>query len=1356
MKKIIFLFASLFFLNSINAQTTLEEGFESWPPEGWQILELGDGLNGWRDDFSGIYHSGEQSAHSHIDNNQCDNWLVAPPIEVTSNNYELKFWDYHKGIEYYDKASVQISTGSGNPTDGDFIEIYTTSTPLNLETWEERTIDLSSYNGENIYVAFRYEGTWHSWNLDDVTISPDTYTDGALTEYLSPIGVSETPVTSPVIVKLENLGTSVINDFNITWEVNSIPQTPYSGSGLNLQPGQSSNIDLGVYNFDVVGFYNIEATLDVTNDFDSSNNIIATVFEIASEKDGAIIGITPEGMIPNEGNIDVNVLVTNLGINTIDVAEILWSIDEMDQTPFSAANLNLVPGETRSITIGQGNFVSGVHTINTTFNVLGDINDENDNYQGSVAVNTFWESFEGSVFPPENWSINFGVLDNSNFGDPVQGDKFYSAFADDNMFGVVTDTIYSPRLEITNGDTYSFYLKRNSFFPLTHTVVWKDGITGEVNVLETVQSTPNENWTLITVNISAAQGANYIGVSSASGSYGHSRFDLFTSTAKLHLYDNDMAVKNGDIYYLAKDNVAESYTCTIKNEGALSVLGSNYTVKLMEAPGVQLASVSGVNLNSWEESEITINHTFTGIESHRLYFEVEFAADENMNNNTFREASVHVVPNTVILDEMGEDTHEDLNFPFDGAGDTMSLGEDDISQTLYLNSDFENPGTIYGFVYTYNNIFEMDRVQELPLKVWISQTQTTELSGGYLPYNELTLVFDGIIEILPGANRDVYIPFDQPVAYTGMDNIVIQDYQYNPGWPPSLLRFHATDLSSDNTRTIRNFNVYDLDPENPPIEFYAVEDIAYTRFVIDPTVNYSALSGTVYNTSNDPLSDATVVIDNTSISVQTDSNGIYSFPDIAYGTYDVTASKFGYNDFTSNLTLDAPTFEYDFHLTERAQVEVTGTVYGSNNVSIPLEFVQVTIEGYISDNTATDSDGDFLFSGIYGNSDYEVTFSLYGYYDTTSIISVLDQSIGMGDIILEQEFISPFDVEVITDTDATINWNNPLESTKVKLQNDLDEISHSYTNEPFENVWLGNIMSISEITTLTSVEVRTDIYQLTEDYVTIDVFDVATEEIIATSEPFIIYANKTHTVDIPNIVVYDDIAVMVHWQNNADYTNALAVDYSDSSIENSAVIKYPGEPFVLMSDFVGIPPNSSFLVRTNTLDVGNPDTNNEILTYNVYRGLANEFPNITNWETLNTSPITGNTFEDLDWSSTDPLEQYRFAVEAIYTEGNSEVTFSNVVDSAILGNSDFELMNTNIAVYPVPTSDQITISLGLDMQTSEPILAYDTLGRKVLEISPSEIENGRVTKSTNHLQSGMYFLKINIDGIFINKKFIVN
>tara|TARA_B110000503_G_scaffold57856_1_gene92635 strand:+ start:1039 stop:5121 length:4083 start_codon:yes stop_codon:yes gene_type:complete len=1360
MKKIIFLFASLFILNSIHAQTTLEEGFESWPPDGWQVLELGNALDGWRDDFNGNAHTGDGSAYSSIDNSQSDNWLITPSIEVTSNNYELKFWDYHTGIEFYDKASVLISTGSGDPTDGGFVEIYTTPTPLNSQIWEERTIDLSSYNGENIYIGFRHEGTWHSWNLDDVTVSPDTYTDGALIEFLSPTGVSEIPIISPVIITLENLGTSVINNFIITWEVNSISQTSYNGSGLNLQPGQSSNIDIGNYNFDIIGSYSIEATLDLANDFDSSNNVIVTVFDVASEKDGAIIGITPEGMIPNVGNIDVNVIVTNLGINTIDVAEVLWSIDGIIQTPFAANSLNLVPGETRSITIGQGVFISGIYNVNTTLNVLGDINEENDNYQGIVAVNTFWESFEGTVWPPEGWSIDFGTRDDSNFGNAADGEYYYVASADDNYFGVISDTIYTPLLDIENGDTFSFYIKTSPFLPADHSLVWKDGVTGEVHHIQNITNTNGEQWELRNLNISSAEGVNYIGISTNStGGYGESRFDLFTSTANLYIDDQDLKILEGDMYFMAKQNVSESFECKIKNGGALPVLGTNYTVKLMEAPDTELASVSGVDLDFWEETIISVPRTFTDISEKRLFFKIDFSGDENISNNQFRESSVSVVPSTVEITTIGSEDFPDANFPFTPNGNTNTLGEDDMSQLLYYNDEFNSPGLAYGMAYKYDNLLAADKVIHYPLQVWISQTNLDNLSGGYIPSEDLVLVFDGVVEILPGNNRDLYIPFNQPVLLNGIDNVVVKNYQYDPEWPPSILRWKTTSVPDGPIRTIGSNDVYDLDPNDPP-GFFTMQNFSFSRFVIDPQTSNSVLSGVVYdNTNNNPLVNATVSVENTSIATQTNANGEYVLPEIPYGTYNIIVSNSGYLNSILEIELNTSTQTQDFYLDPLPELEVFGSIVGSNNLTEPLEFVAVSVSsnGNIIETTTTDANGEFVFPLIYGGSDYEVSLFLYGYFETTVTITAINTNIDLGEIILEQEFICPFDVEAIYDTDATVNWKSPKESDKVKLQNDLGVISNSYTNEPNEAVWLGNIFEITEMTTITSIEINTDVYQNATDYVSIDIFDLNTNEILASSELFLIQKDSVQTINVPNIVVSNNISAMIHWQNNPESTNALVIDYSDPNITNSAAIKYPGESILLLSDYFGNgAPNMSFHLRVNILDDGTPITNTESLTYNVYRGLASEFPNTSAWDQLNTSPISDISMIDEDAANLDPNVFYRYAVETIYTDGVSEVTFSNELLLGTLNTTDNEFLNSKIQVYPVPSNKSVTINLGSNLSTKNPIEAYDSLGRQVLMINPSELDNGVVTKNISFLQSGVYFFKINIEGVIINKKFIVN
>ena len=115
----------------------------------------------------------------------------------------LKYWEINADGGFRDKTTVLISSGSDDPTSGDFVIAYKADV-LNTEFWEERTIDLSAYNGQTIYVAFRYEGTFHKWYIDDVSVSPVNYTDGALTQITNPTGVSENPVTAPVNVYIQN------------------------------------------------------------------------------------------------------------------------------------------------------------------------------------------------------------------------------------------------------------------------------------------------------------------------------------------------------------------------------------------------------------------------------------------------------------------------------------------------------------------------------------------------------------------------------------------------------------------------------------------------------------------------------------------------------------------------------------------------------------------------------------------------------------------------------------------------------------------------------------------------------------------------------------------------------------------------------------------------------------------------------------------------------------------------------------------------------------------------------------------------------------------------------------------------
>ncbi len=152
------------------------ENFEGddFPPEGWQSYNLNGAFREW--ELSTVQNhtpSGAQSAfHNYgpaFDGMQ-EGWLVTPLMEIPENsNFELSFWSYNSWPAWYDNNSIWVSLGSGNPEDGEFVQIWTTSSVVS--SWENTMVDLQDYAGQNIFIAFRYQGQdSHNWFLDDVSV----------------------------------------------------------------------------------------------------------------------------------------------------------------------------------------------------------------------------------------------------------------------------------------------------------------------------------------------------------------------------------------------------------------------------------------------------------------------------------------------------------------------------------------------------------------------------------------------------------------------------------------------------------------------------------------------------------------------------------------------------------------------------------------------------------------------------------------------------------------------------------------------------------------------------------------------------------------------------------------------------------------------------------------------------------------------------------------------------------------------------------------------------------------------------------------------------------------------------------
>jgi M6 family metalloprotease-like protein len=206
--------------------TLFEEGFENGIPATWSNVDLDADGNSWGILSSPVTtpHSGNNVATSASYLNEGflaltpDNWLVTPAITLTDNNqlrYYVSAQDAGYPAEHY---GVYISASNtvpgtfellteetmtavpGKPADNPAPGAFRSSGPQYVPgAWYERTIDLSDYNGQTVYLAFRHFDCTDKFqlNIDDVKIL-EPFNAGAMTYNVYEDGTAiETGLTSP-------------------------------------------------------------------------------------------------------------------------------------------------------------------------------------------------------------------------------------------------------------------------------------------------------------------------------------------------------------------------------------------------------------------------------------------------------------------------------------------------------------------------------------------------------------------------------------------------------------------------------------------------------------------------------------------------------------------------------------------------------------------------------------------------------------------------------------------------------------------------------------------------------------------------------------------------------------------------------------------------------------------------------------------------------------------------------------------------------------------------------------------------------------------------------------------------------
>ncbi len=160
------------------AQDMLDGSFTgSFPPKDWNV-EAAAGSRSWSVGWGGGADGGNYAVLYAQDANAVnDAWMVSPQVRPSAENHRLVFWTRKASADTTAMTLSVYVSATGNSMD-DFsapalMSLRNTETEQDFSlSWKSDTLDLSAYEGQDIFVAFRVQENSVQLSLDEISGLP--------------------------------------------------------------------------------------------------------------------------------------------------------------------------------------------------------------------------------------------------------------------------------------------------------------------------------------------------------------------------------------------------------------------------------------------------------------------------------------------------------------------------------------------------------------------------------------------------------------------------------------------------------------------------------------------------------------------------------------------------------------------------------------------------------------------------------------------------------------------------------------------------------------------------------------------------------------------------------------------------------------------------------------------------------------------------------------------------------------------------------------------------------------------------------------------------------------------------------
>ena len=285
MKKHLLTTLSLLTLLVTNAQVYFMEDFSSGTLGQFTAIDA-DGDTATWDAFDYVTGNGEGfvAFSASFDNSTGaltpDNWLISDSIDLStaSGTIDLKWkviaQDQMWASENYSVyVSTMNDTASFLSSSTSFTEVLTTSTG-----YMDRVIDVSSYAGSTIFVAFRHHDCTDQYrmNLDDITVKQLPSEDISAVSIDGPSSSCAMSGQEVISATVENLGGNDVYAFNLSYSVNGGAAVTETIADTLLVGGTLSHDFTTTVDMSTPGLYEIVVFTTMAGDADSTNDTVST------------------------------------------------------------------------------------------------------------------------------------------------------------------------------------------------------------------------------------------------------------------------------------------------------------------------------------------------------------------------------------------------------------------------------------------------------------------------------------------------------------------------------------------------------------------------------------------------------------------------------------------------------------------------------------------------------------------------------------------------------------------------------------------------------------------------------------------------------------------------------------------------------------------------------------------------------------------------------------------------------------------------------------------------------------------------------------------------------------------------